>query len=109
MKKKSIFITISILIFVYYLLPLALLKNTEVENLTKLGMFILLFSALVSFATNIIYAFLIKEKIIIIPILTIVMTIPYFFYFTSSFIITIITVIFSFLGYFLGNMIKSSK
>lgn len=108
-KTKDFIIMLTIFIVSYLFIPLIILNYIDVNEINKVGFFIILLISFLSFSYNIIYSY-IRGNNIIIPILSIVISILLIFIFNKSAIIIVIIVsLLSFLGYYLGNIFTKSK
>ena len=106
MRAKNLFILVFSTITLYYIIPLLLLYFSSDEYIGKIGFIILLLVAFFSFAINLLYLFFI-EKWIYTPVITSVLSVPMLYTFNSSAIVLIVlSLLFSFLGYFIGTLVK---
>lgn len=107
-KIKDLFIMTVIFVTSYIAVPIAILKFYKTEDGAKLALFIILTTAFLSFASNLLYAY-IRGKYIFIPLLSIIVSgfLLALFNNTATMLILIISVL-SILGYFLGNLFTRS-
>lgn len=111
LKIKDIFIMILVFVTSYAAIPLIFLNFYSGDNALKLAFAILLITAFLSFASNLIYTY-IRGFYIYIPILSIICSCLLFTIFNNSVLLVIIIVsILSFFGTFIGNIftIKNKK
>lgn len=106
MKTKNVLLTFLITSIFYYAVPFLFLHFSKENNLSKIGLILILFFTFVSFAINLIISFFLERNILI-PIITSVLAVPLLYTFnTSAVVLIIIIIIFSFLAYGLSGLLK---
>lgn len=104
MNKKILAIATLLYVISYAIIPIIIVNYMTNDNITQAAFFIIMMTSFLAFAINILHSYLYGKNIIL-PILSIITSLAMLLIFNKSVIVIILLItIFSFLGYFLGNM-----